>query len=116
MERESGDDTGRLREETKVKVKQKKSALLPGLITVLMVVAAVAGGLRMTDPDGGRLDTMRQELETITAENEGLTAQVEALRTETAEQKSSAGGDTKAEGRGIPAAGRAGAADKGWGE
>lgn len=87
MERESGDDTGRLREETKVKVKQKKSALLPGLITVLMVVAAVAGGLRMTDPDGGRLDTMRQELETITAENEGLTAQVEALRTETAEQK-----------------------------
>lgn len=44
MERESGDDTGRLREETKVKVKQKKSALLPGLITVLMVVAAVAGG------------------------------------------------------------------------
>ena len=87
MERESGDDTGRLREETKVKVKQKKSVLLPGLITVLMVVAAVAGGLRMTDPDGGRLDTMRQELETITAENEGLTAQVEALRTETAEQK-----------------------------
>ncbi|MFR3991843.1 MAG: polysaccharide deacetylase family protein [Angelakisella sp.] len=70
-----------------MKVKQKKSALLPGLITVLMVVAAVAGGLRMTDPDGGRLDTMRQELETITAENEGLTAQVEALRTETAEQK-----------------------------
>lgn len=61
-----------------MKVKQKKSALLPGLITVLMVVAAVAGGLRMTDPDGGRLDTMRQELETITAENEGLTAQVEA--------------------------------------
>jgi|GEM_PF-441325 len=51
------------------------------------VGAAVAGGLRMTDPDGGRLDTMRQELETITAENEGLTAQVEALRTETAEQK-----------------------------
>ena len=87
MERESGGDTGRLREETKVKVKQKKSALLPGLITVLMVVAAVAGGLRMIDPDGGRLDTMRQELETITAENEGLTAQVEALRTETAEQK-----------------------------
>lgn len=87
MERESGGDTGRLREETKVKVKQKKCALLPGLITVLMVVAAVAGGLRMTDPDGGRLDTMRQELETITAENEGLTAQVEALRTETAEQK-----------------------------
>lgn len=74
MERESGGDTGRLREETKVKVKQKKSALLPGLITALMVVAAVAGGLRMTDPDGGRLDTMRQELETITAENEGLTA------------------------------------------
>ena len=70
-----------------MKVKQKKSALLPGLITVLMLVAAVAGGLRMTDPDGGRLDTMRQELETITAENEGLTAQVEALRTETAEQK-----------------------------
>ena len=70
-----------------MKVKQKKSALLPGLITVLMVVAAVAGGLRMIDPDGGRLDTMRQELETITAENEGLTAQVEALRTETAEQK-----------------------------
>ena len=70
-----------------MKVKQKKCALLPGLITVLMVVAAVAGGLRMTDPDGGRLDTMRQELETITAENEGLTAQVEALRTETAEQK-----------------------------
>ena len=70
-----------------MKVKQKKSALLPGLITALMVVAAVAGGLRMTDPDGGRLDTMRQELETITAENEGLTAQVEALRTETAEQK-----------------------------
>ena len=87
MERESGGDTGRLREETKVKVKQKKSALLPGLITVLMVVAAVAGGLRMTDPDGVRLDTIRQELETITAENEGLTAQVEALRTETAEQK-----------------------------
>ena len=49
-----------------MKVKQKKSALLPGLITALMVVAAVAGGLRMTDPDGGRLDTMRQELETIT--------------------------------------------------
>lgn len=70
-----------------MKTKEKKSALLPGLITVLMVVAAVAGGLRMTDPDGGRLDTMRQELETITAENEGLTAQVEALRTETAEQK-----------------------------
>lgn len=46
-----------------MKVKQKKSALLPGLITVLMVVAAVAGGLRMTDPDGGRLDTMRQELD-----------------------------------------------------
>lgn len=37
MERESGGDTGRLREETKVKVKQKKSALLPGLITVLMM-------------------------------------------------------------------------------
>ena len=72
-----------------MKVKQKKSALLPGLITVLMVVAAVA--VVATVPaqkiDGGRLDTMRQELETITAENEGLTAQVEALRTETAEQK-----------------------------
>ena len=29
-----------------MKVKQKKSALLPGLITVLMVVAAVAGCYR----------------------------------------------------------------------
>ena len=73
-----------------MKVKQKKSALLPGLITVLMVVAAVAGGLRMTDPDGGRLDTMRQELETITAENEGLTAQVEALRAQQAAQEKQA--------------------------
>ena len=50
MERESGGDTGRLREETKVKVKQKKSALLPGLITVLMVVAALAAdGLGYVD-------------------------------------------------------------------
>lgn len=70
-----------------MKTGEKKSILLPVFITVLMVVTAVACGMRMTDPDGERLATMQGELEAISAENEALTAEVMAMQTAVAEQK-----------------------------
>ena len=70
-----------------MKTGEKKSILLPVFITVLMVVTAVACGIRMTDPDGERLAAMQGELEAISAENEALTAEMMAMQTAVAEQK-----------------------------
>lgn len=70
-----------------MKTKQKKSVLLPVLITALMVVTAVSAGIWMTDPDGERLQNIRGELAAVTAENTLLTDDVAALQAAVEEQK-----------------------------
>ena len=67
-------------------VRTKKSSPLPVLITVLTVVAAVAAGIRMTEPSGERLEATRQELAAVSAENEALTAEVLGLQAAVAQQ------------------------------
>lgn len=67
-------------------VRTKKSSPLPVLITVLTVVAAVAAGIRMTEPSGERLEAARQELAAVSAENEALTAEVLGLQAAVAQQ------------------------------
>ena len=67
-------------------VRTKKSSPLPVLITVLTVVAAVAAGIRMTEPSGERLEAARQELAAVFAENEALTAEVLGLQAAVAQQ------------------------------
>ena len=67
-------------------VRTKKRSPIPVLITVLTVVAAVAAGIRMTEPGGERLDTIQQELAAVSAENEALTAEVLGLQTAVARQ------------------------------
>lgn len=70
-----------------MKTKQKSRTPTPALITLLTVVAAVALGVRMTDPDGGNTEAARQELAALTAENEALTAEVQGMQAATAEQR-----------------------------
>ena len=67
-------------------VRTKKSSPIPVLITVLTVVAAVAAGIRMTEPSGERLEAARQELAAVSAENEALTAEVLGLQAAVAQQ------------------------------
>ena len=64
----------------------KKRSPLPVLITVLTVVAAVAVGIRMTEPNRKELEALRQELQTISIENEALTAEVQGLQAAVAQQ------------------------------
>lgn len=70
-----------------MKTKQKSRTPIPALITLLTVVAAVALGVRMTDPDGGNTEAARQELAALAAENEALAAEVQGMQAATAEQR-----------------------------
>ena len=66
---------------------KKKSRTLPVLLTVLMVVTAVAVGLRMRDPSGGKEQALAGELAQLNAENDALRQQMETLRRQVEEQE-----------------------------
>ena len=66
---------------------KKKSRTLPVLLTVLMVVTAVAVGLRMSDPSGGKEQALAGELAQLNAENDALRQQMETLRRQVEEQE-----------------------------